>query len=139
MSKLNWRRMAKDLLYNHPAHLKQIKYGELDIILGSGKRRDNRYRHGGLADPTALTAMALGDQSREWLKKQAAAGEKLVAHLNTGRRPDRNKLLLLQMVYFRFTHSLLGAAAILGISERTAKRWNGEMLEFVAREMGWLD
>jgi len=139
MAELDWRRRAKNLLYNHPAHIKQLKYGELDLILSSSRRRDNRYRRGGIADPTALTALELAEHGRALLERQVRAGEKLVECLSTNRRVDRDKLLLLQMVYFRFTHSLLGAAAILGISERTAKRWNTEMLEFIAREMDWLD
>lgn len=138
MADRRWRRNAKNLLYNYPALVRQLKYGELDTILAQGNHRDNRYRRGGLSDPTALKALALDSQGRKYLEKQVQAGNSLIALYDTERRIDRNKLLLLRMVYFRFTHSLLGAAAMLGISERTAKRWNTEMLEHIAREMDWL-
>ena len=35
---------------------------------------------------------------------------------------------LAEMVYFRRTHTLLGAAIELEISEETAKRWNADLL-----------
>ena len=53
-----------------------------------------------------------------------------------GRETQR---LLLEMVYFRRSHSLYGAAAYLGIPERTAHRWNAKMLYALAEELGYFD
>lgn len=137
MKNRNWRRDAKNLLYNYPAEKRQLKSFDLDHILSTGTRRDNRYRRGGLSDPTAMAALTMDEQGRALLEKRVAAAESLIAKLSTSRRVDRNKLYMLQMVYFRFTHSLLGSAAMLEISERTAKRWNTEFLEHIAAEMDW--
>ncbi len=50
-----------------------------------------------------------------------------------------DKLKLIQMVYWRKSHNLAGAALALDISEITAKRWNGELLRRVGRSFGLLD
>ena len=65
--------------------------------------------------------------------------EKLLASLNDERRDNRYKLALLQMVYLRRSHTLYGAAAYLGIPERTAHRWISRMLIQLAEYLGFLD
>jgi hypothetical protein len=41
-------------------------------------------------------------------------------------------------VYWKKTHKLIGAALEIGISERTAKRWNYRVLMTVGRFYGFL-
>ena len=48
------------------------------------------------------------------------------------------KRQLVEMVYWRKTHKLIGAALEIGISERTAKRWNHQALMKVGRFYGFL-
>ena len=48
------------------------------------------------------------------------------------------KYKLLEMIYWKGTHTLAGAAQNLYISERTAKRWNRHILITVGRFYGFL-
>ena len=139
MKNKNWRRMAKNLLYNYPANTRLLKQQEYDLILGRSQTRDNRWRRGGLSDPTAMSVLKLDNAAQQSLAQETAAVEKLLAYLNTARRIDKKKTALLQMVYFRTGYSLLSASVRLEISDRTAKRWNNELLEFIAKERSWLD
>lgn len=49
-------------------------------------------------------------------------------------RSGRMRVELIEMVYWRKTDKLQGAAMKLGISERTALRWHGEFIKTVAAE-----
>lgn len=46
----------------------------------------------------------------------------------------RLRIELIEMVYWRKSHQLQGAAMKLGISERTALRWHGDFIKTVAAE-----
>lgn len=35
---------------------------------------------------------------------------------------------LVELVYWRRTHTIYGAGIVLGVSEETAKRWNGDFI-----------
>ena len=139
MTDYNWRRKAKELLFNYTTTRLLIAQQEGDVIYGSSCERDHCYRRGGVSNPTLMKAQRLDNPQLQRQRREVAAVQALLKQLNSQRRIDQARLKLLQMVYFRGTHSLLGAAAMLGISERTAKRWNTQALELVARHMGWLD
>lgn len=49
------------------------------------------------------------------------------------------RLKLVRMVYWDRTHRLYAAARQIGISERTAKRWNGALIRQIALCYGLLD
>lgn len=49
-------------------------------------------------------------------------------------KSGRLRVELIEMVYWRKTDKLYGAAMKLGISERTALRWHGEFIKTVAAE-----
>lgn len=48
------------------------------------------------------------------------------------------KRRFVELVYWRKTHNQIGAALEIGISERTAKRWNHQVLMKVGRFYGFL-
>lgn len=50
------------------------------------------------------------------------------------RGSGRLRVELIEMVYWRKSHQLQGAAMKLGISERTALRWHGDFIKTVAAE-----
>lgn len=54
-------------------------------------------------------------------------------------RNGDQKIALIDLVYWRRTHNLAGAAMKLYISEVTAKRWNGEFLRRIGKHMGFID
>ena len=49
-------------------------------------------------------------------------------------RDGRSRVELIEMCFWRRSHSIAGAAMKLGISERTALRWHGEVIKTVAAE-----
>ena len=59
--------------------------------------------------------------------------------LRRHRGSARLRLRIVEMVYFRQTHTLYGAAAAVHVSEATAKRYNGDFLRSIARARGLLD
>lgn len=138
MTDYRWRQKAKQLLYEYPNNVQQLKLHESDIIFGRTHDYDHRYRRGGIANPTQAKGLLLDDAHLARLKRDAGAVERLINLLSTSRRIDQLQLQLLQMVYFKGSHCLYGAAVALQVGERTVKRWNGRLLEWLAREMGWL-
>lgn len=48
-------------------------------------------------------------------------------------------LKFIDMVFFKQTHTLVGAANVLYISQRTAERWHGEFIRLVASFLGLMD
>lgn len=49
------------------------------------------------------------------------------------------QLQLIDLVFWRRTHTLSGAAMVIPCSERTARRWHTEFIRRVARNYGLLD
>lgn len=49
-------------------------------------------------------------------------------------RDGKNRVELIELCYWRRSHSLAGAAQKLNVSERTALRWHGEFIKAVAAE-----
>lgn len=48
---------------------------------------------------------------------------------------SNSKLQIIKMVYFDRSHTLYGAALQIPVSERTAQRWNTEVMELIAEKM----
>ena len=134
-----WRKKAKELLYNYTTNKSMLKALEQDIIYGSTPQRDHCYRRGGVSNPTLMKATQLDSDNINRIKQEIEAVDQFVQQLSSSqRRIDRKCLQMLNMVYFRSSHSLLYTAIELGISDSTIKRWNTRALESVARHMGWI-
>ncbi len=59
---------------------------------------------------------------------------------STRRLPyGKDCLRLIDLVFFKKTHTLTGAALKLNISYSTAQNWHGEFIRTVGGNMGWLD
>jgi RinA family phage transcriptional activator len=58
-----------------------------------------------------------------------------IEHVTERLTPERKKLV--ELVYWRGTHTPSGAAAVLHISRRTAYRYINEILTAIAAEMGF--
>jgi len=54
-------------------------------------------------------------------------------------RDGEDKVKLIEMVYFKKSHSVDGASLVLHVSERTAHRWNSEFIYALGMRMGFLD
>ena len=51
----------------------------------------------------------------------------------------KERMQVIELVFFRQTHTLEGAAMMIPCSERTARRWHAEFIKLVAREYGLLE
>ena len=51
----------------------------------------------------------------------------------------KERLQVIDLVFFRQTHTLGGAAVLIPCSERTARRWHTDFIKAVAKEFGLLD
>lgn len=49
------------------------------------------------------------------------------------------RLQVIDMVFFRQTHTLEGAALMVPCSDRTARRWHTDFIKMVAKEYGLMD
>ena len=76
----------------------------------------------------SLTEPATDMERRELEAVRHAVDETM--RMNSG----RTRIDMVELVYWRQSHTLNGAAIKLHISERTAKRWNGEFIKNVAAE-----
>ncbi len=139
MPAINWRKGAKEVLYLYPETCRLLRRQENDILLGSKNYPDQRYRRGGLVDSTGTKAILLQKEEILRLTQEKRAVEALLEFLDSDRRIDQLRRELLMMVYLRDRVSLIHAAIALEVSDRTAKRWNDQLLRFVALEMGWLE
>lgn len=55
------------------------------------------------------------------------------------RRRDGDEIIrLVDLVHFRRSHTLYGAAMVLNMSEITAKRKNGDFIKLVAKKLGYM-
>ncbi len=138
MKYLKWRGHAKDVLYNYPANRELLQQLRADVLYGQGQNRDECYRRGGISNPTYCKAAQLTQGRLEQMGREVAAVENLLRSFDLERRDDAKKLAMVQMLYFHCTHTLYGAAAVLGLSERTLLRWNQDILTRIALELGWV-
>lgn len=72
-----------------------------------------------------------------WAGVEFEAVERAI-RLTRQRRDGEARLKLIELVYFRKSHSLTGAAIACYTSERTAKRWHSDFIKLVAEGMGFL-
>lgn len=49
------------------------------------------------------------------------------------------RIKLVELIFWKKTHTLQGAAGKVGASERTARRWHTEFIRCVAREYGLME
>lgn len=50
-----------------------------------------------------------------------------------------DRLKMIDLVYWKQTHTLDGAAYKIHVHPQTAKNWNGDFIRTVGRAMGWMD
>ena len=72
-------------------------------------------------------------EQREYRAVSAAVRE------TEARENGQARLAIIQMMYFRNTHTLQGAADIVHVSSRTARRWNWDFIMLTAKHMGLTD
>lgn len=91
--------------------------------------------HGGRSDPVANAALrTLPEVNRRELEAVRAA-IRYIEGLHSG----KERMGLVKLYYWQRSHTLFGAANAIHISEKTALRWNRELIMQVAKNFGLLD
>lgn len=90
---------------------------------------------GGVGNPTANKAFRrlTGNRGREYDAVTDAISYTLKRH------DGAERLRLIEMVFWRKTHTLTGAAQKCHVSEWTARKWHQEFIRAVAKAYGLLD
>lgn len=90
---------------------------------------------GSTSDPTARAALRqLPEINRREMEAVRSAIRETCAMPGGEKRME-----LLRLVFWSRTHTVWGAAAVIGISERTARSWHGDFIRLVAKEFGLMD
>ena len=91
--------------------------------------------HGGRSDPVANAALrSLPEINRREMDAVRAAictAESLPS--------GRERMELVKLYYWQRSHTIFGAANAIHVSEKTALRWNRELILQVAKNFGLLD
>lgn len=128
-----WWGYAKHMARQYPALLAKLAAMQAQSITAdySGQA------HGGGASRTTENAALrqLPRAEQEELDAVRLAVDQMVSMPGNGRL----RLRIIDLVYWKRTHNLCGAAQAVHVSEATAKRYNGDFLRAVARARGLLD
>ena len=76
-----------------------------------------------------------GDDLTETEHREVDAVEAAVV-FTKGLNDGELRVQLVDIIFWKRTHTLEGAAMILHVSERTARRWHTEFIRTVAKEFG---
>ena len=76
----------------------------------------------------------LHDKPVEGLERREMEAVRRALEATLRLRDGRNRAELIELVIWKRSHSIAGAARKLGVSERTALRWHGDFIKAVARE-----
>ncbi len=90
---------------------------------------------GGVGRPTEAIAIRELPSTRQREYESVRRAIEVTAHKASG----RERLKLMELVYWRKSHNLEGAARRIPCSEATAWRWHGDFIRLVARFLGLMD
>ena len=77
---------------------------------------------------------SLKDKKTAGLEKREMDAVRRACEYTLRLRDGRDRMALVEIVFWKRTHNLQGAALKLSVSERTALRWHGDFIKAVARE-----
>lgn len=127
-----WWGFVKSIIRAYPAHLSDLTEIREQLITpaysetghGSGVRRK--------AEDTALAELP-PPEMREYY-----AVEKTIQTTLLTCKDGAERMRLIEMVFFKQTHTLHGAAMACNVSYGTAKNWHNRFIEQTARNYGLL-
>ena len=129
-----WWAYAKYMARNYPALCKKAEQLQAQSVTAAyGTQEGRASLPGRTTEVAALRQLPPTEQAE--LDAVRIAVELMAAKPGSG--PLRLKII--EMVYWRQSHNLYGAALAVHVSEATARRYNGEFLRAVARARNLLD
>lgn len=128
----DWWPYVKGMIRRYPGLVereKELHSTSLSPVLTGLPRPANA-----VSDPTGAAAIR---ELPEINRKEMDAVREAIEELSKTEE-GRISLKLVDMVYFKRSHTVLGAGLALGMAEATAKRWNGNFIRTVAKKFGLL-
>jgi len=129
----DWWSYAKGMIRRYPSMCAELEALQAPNLTASYDA--NKVSAGGVGDPTGSKAFITlpGTRGREYQAVTDAVRE-------TRERWDgRERLQMVDIVFWRRSHTLTGAAEVCHISERTARRWHTEFIRCVAKHYGLME
>mgnify|MGYP002564662027 CR=1 FL=1 len=127
-----WTGHAEEVFYNYRSSRREMR-NYIEGAMFGGRGFDGMPSSGRISDPTANTAVGLLATPRyKELQRQVKAVQKVLEAL-----PEQQRALI-RRVYIDHRSTLQGAAAYLGVSYMTVRRWKQKACLALARELGWI-
>lgn len=128
----DWWSYVKGMIRRYPELCAKEK--ELHTVSMSPDLSGMPHGSGNKSDPTANAALReLPDINRREMEAVRKAIEE-TRKMDTG----EERLRMVRLVFWEKRYSLEGASQNIGISNITARRWNGTFIKMVAKEFGLL-
>lgn len=126
-----WWSYAKSMAYRYPELCaKQKALHDTTITPAYGGTPGG----GGRTDKTADAALR---ELPEVNQRELAAVREALTYISTQKNADK-RLEIINLYYWKHSHTLYGSALKVGIHEQTAKEWNGEFIKKIAENFGLL-
>lgn len=125
-----WWGYIKAVIRNYPTHHENLYSAKLTSVTASYTGMPRSGGENRTVESIAIRTLPR-DEQMEYDAVLAAARETKWEFSNADKRID-----LINMVYWKQTHTLHGAAMALYIDYETAKRWQQNFIHKVARRMG---
>ncbi len=135
MAKLN-RKVKSYILYEiemYHENKKQLEAYRRDIIEASPQPPDGQPRGNGLSNPVESKAIKI--DSSAYIRRT----EQTVRAIERAfERVDHNHYRVIDMMYWRRTHTAIGAGMVLKASKSTVYNWIDDVVMLVAKELGYI-
>lgn len=125
-----WWPYAKNVIRRYPYLLDKIR-----SLKVSQTTAHYGQSGGGGGDPGRDVEMIALRELPEKEQKYLEAVDRAI-RTTSRQRSGAIRMQLIDLVYFRKSHTIYGASIKLHISEQTAKRWHGDFVRLVAQYLG---
>lgn len=125
-----WWGYAKAVIRAYPAHCKELSARREQKITSAYSGNGHASGAHRATEGVALRELK-ADDMREYI-----AVENAIAHTRTIWPDAEERLRLIELVFFRQSHSLQSAAFTCNVSYSTAKRWHNNFIVTVANYLG---
>ena len=135
MEKLN-RKVKSYILYEiemYHENKKQLEAYRRDIIEASPQPPDGQPRGNGMSNPVESKAIRI--ESSAYIRRT----EQTVRAIERAfERVDHNHYRVIDMMYWRRTHTAIGVGMALKASKSTVYNWIDDVVMLVAKELGYI-
>lgn len=136
---MRWIDKARDVAKEYKRNCQELRQIEESLQMSANSSGGSAVMSSKISKPVEAAVERKMMQAR-YLYLQQAVGAVEEAMESVLRKPQGDLTIkLFSMVHYNRTHTLYGAAHVIGISEATAKRYNTFFLKIVASSMGFLE